>query len=64
MRLLWSHLRKPDRAAVCCGDGGGWRRGKRVRRRRGQEGRGEKEGGLKMKLFKFVQMMKNSTGCQ
>ena len=35
-----------------------------MRRRRGQEGRGEKEGGLKMKLFKFVQMMKNSTVCQ
>ena len=28
-QLLGSRLRKPDRAAVCCGDEGGWRRRER-----------------------------------
>ena len=56
-QLLESRLRKPDRAAVCCGGdrskGGGG--GKRVIEEKDElEGRGENEGGLKMKLFKLV----------
>ena len=47
-------LRKPDRAAVCCGgdrsEGGGDRSeggGESEEKKEGQEGRGEKEGGVK-----------------
>ena len=46
-QLLRSHLRRPDRAAVCCGGDRSEEEGKGSGEKDEQEGKGEKEGGLK-----------------